>query len=220
MGQYTPQRAGLGMFYGVGAVVVSLAVGGAMGAHWARRQKLVEAEEANSLAQLKMLSERQALYEESSSVMYASAAAHALLESRQKLVEAEEAESLAQLQMLSERQALYENRQTEFSLDAAPTFAEGFAEADSVLYASAAQQELLERRQMMIEQDEANSLQELQLLSEKQRLEETRQMLYNFDAQIPAVQESVGEVVKQTLTAGEEYARKLPGAVPLIGYFD
>jgi hypothetical protein len=211
--QYTPPRTGLGMFYGVGAVVVSLAVGGAMGSHWARRQKMVEAEEFNSLAQLQMMEQRQALFEESNSVLYSAAQ---LLESRQQLVEAEEADSLAQLRMIEQRQALYERQQTAFSLVASPNF----AEEGSVLYASDAQKALVERRQMLIEQDEASSLQELQFLSEKQRLEETREMLFNFDAQIHAVQESVEEVVKQTLTAGEEYARKLPGAVPLLGYFD
>merc|ERR1719182_715532 len=39
-----------------------------------------------------------------------------------------------------------------------------------------------------------------------------------IESKLPS--EHAEEVVKQTLTAGEEYARKLPGAVPLLGYFD
>jgi hypothetical protein len=226
--QPAESASNFGMLYGVGAVVVSLAVGGAMGggAHMQRllasRQRLVEADEASSHAQIQMISERQRRAEafgRSISVNYAAAEVGSLMEQRQMLLEHDEAESVQQLEFLAEKQKVEEafSEKRQLAVNPAQTF---FSQSNSVIYASAAMDSLLERRQMMLEQDEAESAQQLTFLSEKMKMEETREMLYNMDAQIYAVQESVGEVVKQTLTAGEEYARQLPGAVPFIGFFD
>jgi hypothetical protein len=220
-----------GLLYGVGAVVVSLAVGGAMGggAHHmqrllASRQRLLEADEANSLSELRMISSKQSQTEafaRSNSMMYASEAVDSVLERRQLLLEQDEAESVQQLEFLSEKQkvmeAFAEKKQLAVGYNPAQSF---YSQSNSVIYASAAMDSLIQRRQMLLEQDEAESSQQLEFLSEKQKLEETRQMLFNFDAQMQAVQETVGEAVMQTVTAGEEYARQLPGALPGIGFFD
>jgi hypothetical protein len=84
----------------------------------------------------------------------------------------------------------------------------------------AAQEAVLANRQMLMEADEANSVVELQLLSEKLRQEDTRQLMLNLDAQLQEFQGTVTDAVTETLTCGEAYLRKLPGAVPLLGYFD
>jgi hypothetical protein len=136
-----------------------------------------------------------------------------LLERRQMMVEQEEADSVAQLQFVEEKQMVADvfARQPDGKIA---------VDAEAALMAAAAKQVLLERRQMLIEEEEANSLQQLQYVAERQKLEETRQVLFNFETQMQAVQDSVEEAVEQTLTAGEEFARSLPGAVPFIGYFD
>jgi hypothetical protein len=80
---------------------------------------------------------------------------------------------------------------------------------------------------MLLEEDEASSIMQLQVLEEKLKIDQTRQMLFNLDSQYQAVhgtvQEAAGKVqeaVKNTLTSGEEYARQLPGALPGLGFFD
>jgi hypothetical protein len=157
----------------------------------------------------------------SNSVMHASAPVASLMEQRQMLLEQDEAESVQQLEFLSEKlkveEAFSEKNQLAVNYNPAQSF---FGQTNSVIYASAAMDSLLERRQMMMDTDEAQSIQQLEFLSEKQKLEETRQMLRDFESSMHAVQDSVGEVVKQTLTCGEAYARQLPGAVPGIGFFD
>jgi hypothetical protein len=158
-----PAAEGTSLLFGASAVVVSLAVGGAIGL---------------------------------------------LRENRQKMIEADEADSMIQLQMLSEKQAHFENRQLAASLDARINY---FAEKET---------SLLETRQMLLEADEANSAQEMILLSEKLRLEEGRQTRQAINTGIQAAQDTVQDAVRQGLTAGEVFARSLPGSLPGVGFFD
>jgi hypothetical protein len=124
------------------------------------------------------------------------------------MIEADEADSMIQLQMLSEKQAHFENRQLAASLDARINY---FAEKET---------SLLETRQMLLEADEANSAQEMILLSEKLRLEEGRQTRQAINTGIQAAQDTVQDAVRQGLTAGEVFARSLPGSLPGVGFFD
>jgi hypothetical protein len=143
---------------------------------------------------------------------------------RQQLIEADEANSAVELNMLSKKLALTENRGMAYSFDysTATESYTGFAQS-----ASAAVDPLLARRQMLLEEEEANSIMQMQVLEEKLKIDQTRQMLFNLDSQIQAVQgtvqeaaENVQEAAQAVLTSGEEYARQLPGALPGLGFFD
>jgi hypothetical protein len=58
------------------------------------------------------------------------------------------------------------------------------------------------------------------LLSEKLRLEEGRQTRQAINTGIQAAQDTVQDAVRQGLTAGEVFARSLPGSLPGVGFFD
>jgi hypothetical protein len=124
-----------------------------------------------------------------------------------------------ELMMISDKLALADSRQMAFA-------AEGTYAANNILAhgeAAVAAPAWLEQRQQLLEMDEANSVMELEMLLEKLRLEATRESLFSFDEQLSSLQGTVNEAaeaVRQTLTSGEEYARSLPGALPLVGYFD
>jgi hypothetical protein len=147
-----------------------------------------------------MLSEKQAHFENRQLA--------ASIDARINMIKADEADSMIQLQMLSEKQAHFENRQLAASLDARINY---FAEKET---------SLLETRQMLLEADEANSAQEMILLSEKLRLEEGRQTRQAINTGIQAAQDTVQDAVRQGLTAGEVFARSLPGSLPGVGFFD
>merc|ERR1719355_124402 len=129
------------------------------------------------MIQLQMLSEKQALFENRQLA--------ASLDARINMIQAEEADSMIQLQILSEKQAHFENRQLAASLDARINY---FAEKET---------SLLETRQMLLEADEANSAQEMILLSEKLRLEEGRQTRQAINTGIQAAQDTVQDAVRQ-----------------------
>lgn len=67
-----------------------------------------------------------------------------------------------------------------------------------------------------MEEDEANGDLELQMLSEKLRQEDTRLMMLKLDDQLKEVREKMTNVAFD----GEAYAKKLPGVLPSLGYWD
>jgi hypothetical protein len=283
----TPSESGSSaLLYGAGAVVAALSVGVAVGgaAHLlGRRQQLMEADEANSEVQLRMLAEKQALAENKNAMAYnyfgyTNSAMDSLLQRRQMMVEQEETESEQQLQFLAEKQmveqanaalqlrrqmlveqeeaasvqqlqfvaekqlveqtaaVLAKSRQMLIEQEEAQSVQqlqfveekqmveEALAKTNSVLafnsksmvYRSAAMESIAERRQLLVEQEEANSLEQLQYIEESQKAAEMRRTLFSFDAQMQAVQDSV----EAALTCGDKYLRELPGGVPSFGYFD
>jgi hypothetical protein len=68
-------------------------------------------------------------------------------------------------------------------------------------------------RRKLLEEDEANSYRELEIVSEKLRQEDTRLVMRQLDVQIKEMREKMA-------CDAEEYAKKLPGVLPFLGYFD
>ena len=68
-------------------------------------------------------------------------------------------------------------------------------------------------RRKLLEEDEANSYRELEIVSEKLRQEDTRLVMLQLNSQIKDMREKMAG-------DAEEYAKKLPGVLPFLGYFD
>merc|ERR1719269_502048 len=127
---------------------------------------LVEQEEAASVQQLQFVEEKQ-LVEQAAAV---------LAKNRQMLIEEEEAQSVQQLQFVEEKQMVEEALAKTNSVLA--------FNSKSMVYRSAAMESIAERRQLLVEQEEANSLEQLQYIEESQKAQEMRRTLFDFDAQM------------------------------------
>lgn len=138
-----------------------------------------------------------------------------LLEKRQMLIEEDEANAVQELRFVSAKLGLEAERQAVSSV-------------------SAEMAQLLQSRQLLMEEDEVNCIQELAIVEEKLRAEESLTLMNTLDAQLAAVRGRVTDAAqavreidnqailafKSSLKSGEEYAKQLPGALPIFGYFD
>jgi hypothetical protein len=90
--------------------------------------------------------------------------------------------------------------------------------ADNNLFVSSLQA----KRQALLEEDEANSYQEFEMLNKKLREEDFRLMLLKVDGQVKEMRGKMPNVNDLANVAfdRETYAKKLPGVLPLLGYFD
>jgi hypothetical protein len=78
-------------------------------------------------------------------------------------------------------------------------------------------------RRALLEEDEANACKEFLIVTEKLRKEDTRLMMLTLDAQLKEMQDKMANVQDKMANVtfdGESYAKKLPGVLPLLGYFD
>jgi hypothetical protein len=71
-------------------------------------------------------------------------------------------------------------------------------------------------RRALLEEDEASSHAEFQIVSEKLKQEDSRLMMLVLDAQLKEVRDKMANVAFDA----ETYAKKLPGILPFLGYFD
>jgi hypothetical protein len=71
-------------------------------------------------------------------------------------------------------------------------------------------------RRALLEEDEANSCKELQIISEKLRQEDSRLMMLMLDTQLREMRNKMANVAFD----GEAYVKNLPGVLPSLGLWD